>query len=170
MREEHRMSIDFKEALEPDDFEGFEIDPLGELSPFERGVHQFAHDHDRHIRFRVGNDSTVVEAFRDVIPIFFDLSGGVVDLAAGNSFSLELPELGQSIGFSVAADGTVRCELRGFNTGAAKEYFLAKENTIGAFVGFMSEFLRQAVSAGCVLESDAATFLAPLSSLTKSSS
>ena len=116
MSEEHRMSIEFNGTLESDDVEGFEIDPLGELTPFERGIHRFAHNHDRHIRIRIGKDSTVVEAFRDVVPFFFELLENVAGLASGKPFCLELPELGQSVGFSIATDETVCCDLRGSTT------------------------------------------------------
>jgi len=154
------MTIEFGELLEPDDFEGFEIDPLGELTAFERGLQRFAHDHDRRISLRIGRHVTTIEAFRDLIPILCDLPRGLADLAAGKTMNLELPELGQSVKIYPRTDVTVRCELRGFDPGDIYEYVLPKQTVIDVITGFICDFLRQGVSAGCVAESDAETFIA----------
>jgi len=165
MTQVHALSFEFKEPIKTRDVEGFDVDPLGELTPFERGINKFMHDHDRHICIRIGNDSTIVEAFRDIIPIFFDLPRSIRALASGKPFNLELPELGQKVRFSAQVDQQVYCHLFGFDADTIKQRCLRKEDIEKAFREFISDLVRQAVNAGYVLEVDAVNFLAPLSTI-----
>lgn len=156
-----RIEIHFEQSIEAKDPPGFEIDPEGELTPFEHGIHQFAHDEDCLIRVQVGGESTSFQAYRDLVPVLFDLPDGVADLSAGRPFSFQLAELKQSLRFSPMKD-VVRCELRGFGGVKLKEVVLSKIQVVETFVAFLEELLRRAVSAGYVTRLDVAAFLSPL--------
>jgi len=130
-----------------EDYPGFEIDPLGELTTLERGIATFCHDQNQSIELVIGDQSISLELFRDILRSFFQITEGLRKLKVGISFSLDFGELAHSLRFD-PTESDVRCVIQGSEHAPEMTYFLSKSSLVGALSDFLLMILRRAKKAG----------------------
>ncbi|GAB4158554.1 MAG: hypothetical protein Tsb009_35750 [Planctomycetaceae bacterium] len=158
------LSFQFKERVEPD-LDNYEVDPLGELNAFERGIRQFNWDHNRRVVIGVSDCEISFELRRDLSRIYFELPTEIAELHQGANFAFMLPELSWTIRFFTEGE-TVRCVMS--DDPDDKDYgkfALEKSQVVTALVEFITEIVMEAVETGYVTEEDAKEFLAPVAEL-----
>ena len=164
----HKFEMRFVETNFSDCSDEYDLDPLDELSAFELGLVRFAHQHNYLISVRIGDQETIVELFRDIQRIVFDLPNDVSRFVAGKRLRLEFPELSESISFEPTEAGVVRCRVGINKTPVNATFLLEKSEVIRVVTDFLTELLRRAVQAEFITVNDAKAFLSPIAGLSES--
>lgn len=139
-------------------FEDVDVDPLNELTDFERGLTQFCVDHNREVAIRVGDFERRVRLFPDLVSLLHRMPDLLEAFERDEPMQLGFPDDGFDI--DCVPDGAlVRCVVSRYGASRSSETFVCQRRDVAeALRRFAATIARQAVDDGYVNKSDADAF------------
>lgn len=139
-------------------FAPLELDPLDELTEFQRGMTRFCFEHNRRIELRVADVRKVLMLYPDLLMRLDELPESIAALAAGGQLALEFPESGFNLTCRAgdAAGCTVTSYGQSVNVASSR---CDPGVVVKAFRELLSHVLREAIDSGYISHVEATEFI-----------